>query len=255
MTERATAGPEVSPPGWTSETDMPARDRWSARAAVLALSSFTIAAVLLGVVHLDPELGGIDSVTAMLSDYGLVRGWWLWDLSLVATSVGSLAVLVAMRRQAILARGAAMSCMGLWCGCVLLVAAFTKDPQGGAVTLTGKIHLYATALSCASLPIAGLALGRQHHARPGWQSFARWARWLAAASIPLFLPFILPFAGTVLLGSRALPSLPTGLIERLMAVLDLAVLVTFALWSWHATRNPAVPARSAPDQTASAAAA
>jgi hypothetical protein len=52
----------------------------------------------------------------------------------------------------------------------------------------------------------------------------------------LFLPFILPFAATTLLGRRMPGSFPTGLIERLMIGLDLAVLVTLGLWSRRATR-------------------
>jgi hypothetical protein len=104
--------------------------------------------------------GGIDPVTAMLSDYALRPGWWMWDLALTVTSAGSAAVLLALHRQGVLRGRIAVSGMGVWCVRVLLVAAITKDPQGGAVTITGKLHLYATAASCVSLPIAGWALGR-----------------------------------------------------------------------------------------------
>jgi hypothetical protein len=104
--------------------------------------------------------GGIDPVTAMLSDYALRPGWWMWDLALTVTSAGSAAVLLALHRQGVLRGRIAVSGMGVWWVSVLLVAAITKDPQGGAVTITGKLHLYATAASCVSLPIAGWALGR-----------------------------------------------------------------------------------------------
>ncbi|MFD9893748.1 DUF998 domain-containing protein [Amycolatopsis sp. NPDC059027] len=201
----------------------------------VALGAFALAALLLVVLHVDRYWGPIDPVTAMLSDYALCPGWWLWDGSLILTSAGSAAALVALYRGRVLRGPFAVSVMLVWCLSVLIVAAFSKDPQGGAVTPAGKAHLYATAVSCVSLPVVGWLLGRRHRAWLPWSRFARWSRWLSLASIPFYLPFIVPFAVNVVLGGH-LPTVATGLVERLMAVLELALLVVLVRWARHASR-------------------
>lgn len=196
---------------------------------VAAQGMFAVAGVLLVVLHVDRRWGPINPVTAMLSDYAWCPGWWLWDTALVLIAAGSAVVLAVLYRRQVLAGRPAVSAMLAWCVSVAAVAAFSKDPQGGAVTPTGKIHLYATAISCVSLPAVGWLLGRHHRHQPAWEQSAAWSRRLALATIPFFLPFIVPFAANVLLG-RHLPTVATGLVERLMAVLELALLIVLARW-------------------------
>jgi hypothetical protein len=199
-----------------------------------AQAKFTLAAVLLAVLHLDRRWAPIDPVTSMLSDYALCPGWWMWAAALVLTSAGSAVLLVALRRRGVLA-GWRTPVLALWCVSLLAVAIFTKDPQGGAVTATGKVHLYAAAVSCLSLPIAGWTLGRQHRAHPAWRRFATWSRRLALGAIPFYLPFIVPFAVNVLFGGH-LPSVGTGLVERLMLALEIGLLVILGFWASSARR-------------------
>ncbi|SEP53097.1 DUF998 domain-containing protein [Amycolatopsis saalfeldensis] len=201
--------------------------------AVSACGAFALATAMLVVLHVDRRAAPVNPVTAMLSDYALTPGWWLWDGSLLLTSAGSAAVLVALRRARVLAGGAATSVLVVWCVSLLGVAVFTKDPQGGAVSVTGKLHLYSTALTCLSLPVAGWLLGRRHREELHWQRFAAWSRRLALAAIPFYLPFIVPFALNVVLGSHV-PTVATGLIERLMVALELVLLVVLAGWARHA---------------------
>jgi len=222
-------------------TPAPPRPRVNRAARMLTLlayGAFALAAGLLVLLHLDPRLGGTASpMTAMLSEYAYTPGWWLWDLSLAATSAGSIALAMALRHTGVLAGRGTVVWLTLWCVTIGLVAVFTKDPQGGAVTLTGKLHLYATGVSCAALPVAGLLLARRHRAHPHWHGFARWSRRLSLGSIPFFLPFIVPFTITVLLRVRHVPTLATGLIERAMAVLELALLTVLAVWSHRAAHS------------------
>jgi hypothetical protein len=214
-------------------------------ASTFALGAFAFAATLLSVLHLSSHWGGINPFTTMLSDYALTPGWWIWDLMLVMTSLGSVILLWGMMRHEILAGRVTLSCMTIWCLSVLFVAIFTKDPQGGAVSPTGKIHLYATVLSCASLPLVGVVLGRRHGTHAEWHRFAVWARRLAWCSVPFFVPFILPFAASVLMGSARFPKLPTGLFERLMALLDLCLLIVLGLWLRHVTSGKRLAADEA----------
>jgi hypothetical protein len=198
-----------------------------------AQAAFALALVLLAVLHLDRRLAPLDPVTAMLSDYALVPGRWLWDGALVLISGGSALLLVALHHRGLLADRVLVAAKALWCVSLLTVAVFAKDPQGGAITTTGKIHLYASAVTCLSLPVVGWALGRRHRDDPRWRRFATWSRRLALAAIPFYLPFIVPFAVNVVLGGH-LPTVATGLVERLMMVLELALLAVLGRWAHHA---------------------
>jgi hypothetical protein len=229
------AVPSVPPRPYQDDPTV-SQSRSGVRYLVLgAHATLALAVVLLAVLHVDARWGGIDPVTAMLSDYAERPGWWMWDLALILTSAGSLAVLLALRHQGVLRGRAAVGGMSVWCLSILLVAVFTKDPQGGAVTVTGKAHLYATAASCGSLPLAGWALGRRHCADSRWRVYAVWSRRLALWSVPSFLPFIVPFAVNVLLGWHGILAVPTGLVERLMVALDLGLLAVFGIWARHAS--------------------
>ncbi|MEC3980954.1 DUF998 domain-containing protein [Amycolatopsis sp. H20-H5] len=144
----------------------------------------------------------------MPSDYALCPGWWLWDGTLLPTAAGSAPVLLAMHRARVLLGWPVANAMALWCASLLGVVVFTKDPQGGTVSITGKIHLYATALSCVSLPVVGWALGRRHRTRQEWRRFATWSRRLALAAIPFFLRSSSPSPSTSCWAATCRPSRP-----------------------------------------------
>ncbi|MEU4254021.1 DUF998 domain-containing protein [Amycolatopsis sp. NPDC026612] len=212
----------------------PVRPRLRARLLVPgALAAFAGAVVLLAVLHVDRRLAPLDPVSTMLSDYALSPGRGLWDGALLLTSTGSALLLVALYRRGLLANPALVVAKALWCVSLLAVAIFAKDPQGGAITATGKIHLYASAVTCLSLPIVGWALGRRHRDDPRWRRFATWSRRLALAAIPFYLPFIVPFAVNVILGGH-LPTVATGLVERLMMLLEIALLAVLGHWAHRA---------------------
>jgi hypothetical protein len=90
----------------------PRHDRFLVRAAQAA---FTLAAVLLTILHLDRRWAPIDPVTSMLSDYALCPGWWMWTGALILTSAGSAALLPAMRQRAVLAGLPVPVAMAVWC--------------------------------------------------------------------------------------------------------------------------------------------
>jgi hypothetical protein len=226
--------PLSAPPTPHPSVDEPARVlAWAGYGA------FTLSAVLLVLLHLVPGWGGdVSPVTAMLSEYAYTPGRWMWALALATTAAGSAAVAIALRRTGVLPDRLSTTWLVLWCVTILAVAIFRKDPQGGAITLTGKVHLYATSISCGALPVTGLLLARRHRTHPHWYRFAIPARRLAIGSIPFFLPFIVPFTLNVLLHAH-IPTPATGLIERLMGLLELALLALLAAWGHHAASHPA----------------
>lgn len=203
------------------------------RALGAAVAAVLLAAAFLVVLHVDRYWGPIDPVSAMLSDYAWTPGWWMWAAAMLLTSAGSVVVAVVLRRRGLLCGALTVVAMTAWCAGLAAVALFTKDPQGNAVSWVGKVHLGATGISCVSLPLAGWLVGWAHRNSPDWRGYARWSRILGLAAVPFFLPFLIPFAANVAFGQH-LPTVATGLVERLMAVLELVELLVLAGWAWRA---------------------
>lgn len=203
------------------------------RALGAAVAAVLLAAAFLVVLHVDRYWGPIDPVSAMLSDYAWTPGWWMWAAAMLLTSAGSVVVAVVLRRRGLLCGALTVVAMAAWCAGLAAVALFTKDPQGNAVSWVGKVHLGATGISCVSLPLAGWLVGWAHRNSPDWRGYARWSRILGLAAVPFFLPFLIPFAANVAFGQH-LPTVATGLVERLMAVLELVELLVLAGWAWRA---------------------
>lgn len=199
-----------------------------------ALLAIAIAAAMMIGLHLLPDWGGVDPVTGMLSDYGVRPDGWVFDTALDIMSVGSVAVVLKMAWTGVLRGRAAFVLMVSWCLCLIGIATFTKDPNAAAQTLRGGVHLYSTAAACVSLPFASLAIGWQHRRDPHWRRWAWASQALALISVPCFLPFVISFFWIRLSHVTGPSSVPTGLVERLMGGVDVAIIVVLALWAHRA---------------------
>src|SRR5437588_8712910 len=60
------------------------------------LAAVAVATVMVVVLHLLPEWGGVNPITGMLSDYGVRPDGWIFDTALDIMSLGSVALLVKM---------------------------------------------------------------------------------------------------------------------------------------------------------------
>jgi hypothetical protein len=188
-------------------------------------------------LHARPDWGGVNPVTGMLSDYGIGSLGGVFDTAMDMIGAGSAALLVVMRRRGLLRRGPELALMVTWCVCVIGVGTCTKDPTVGGQTIRGTLHLAFTAAACASLPLAALAVGWRHRDHLWYRRFARTARAFGVASVPCFVPFLVSFVVLRLSRGAQLAIVPTGLVERLMVVLDIAILLVFALWANTAARG------------------
>jgi Protein of unknown function (DUF998) len=209
---------------------------------VLVPFALTTTAVGLGMVlvlHMLPDWGGVNPITGMLSDYGVRPEAWVFDSALDVLALGSIAAVINLARHGVLRGRWASGLMIAWCVCLVGIASFTKDPNLGAQTLRGAIHLYSTAAACVSLPVAAWVIGRAHRADPRWRGFSISCRVLAWVSVPCFLPFVISFFVIRMTHSSGPSAVPTGLVERLMGVVDVALLVLLILWSHRASRTPA----------------
>jgi hypothetical membrane protein len=227
-------------PGW-AERLLPIGLHGPARWVNRLLAPFALLATLVALtmvvgLHLLPGWGGVNPLTGMLSDYGVRPDGWVFDTSLDVLSVASLAVLVKMAVHGVVRSRASVILMLSWCLCLVGIATFTKDPNLGNQTFEGSLHLWVTAAACASLPLAGIAIGWRHRRDAEWRRFAITTQVLAALSIPCFLPFIISFFVIRFEHIGGPPELPTGLVERLMGLVDVAIVVVMALWSQRAAR-------------------
>lgn len=215
--------------------------RWLVTAGIAAEVAATI---MMLVLHLQRGNGGVNPVTGMLSDYAFRPDSWVFNLSLIVTSVGSAALWLALVRHRVL-RGWLVSIgMTAWCVGLLCVALFTKDHTQSNATVTGGLHLYVTATACGALPIVCMILGWRHRRHTVWRGHARTTFGLAIANVPCVLPFLIAFLLNRITGTEAYSGPATGLVERVMGLLDIAVLVALGLWAWRAAK--AHTAASAP---------
>jgi Protein of unknown function (DUF998) len=199
------------------------------------LIAFGTAVLMLVVLHLLPGWGGVNPMTGMLSDYGDRPDGWVFDTALDIMSIGSVAVLVKMAWHGVLRGRAPWALMISWCVCLVGIAMFTKDPNTAANTTVGSVHLWFTAAACVSLPVASMVIGWQHRNDPDWRRLAWTTQGLSLMSVPCFLPFVISFFIIRMTHSAGLHAIPTGLIERLMCGVDVAILVVLALWAHRAS--------------------
>ena len=105
------------------------------------------------------------------------------------------------------------------------VVAFEKTDWSVGPSLGGTIHRYAGLVAFRALPIATLVATR------GRDGVAAWPRWLAVAALT-WLGAIL--SGVVLRPLSGVPwwqFLPLGIMERGLALTEVAVLVALAFWA------------------------
>lgn len=199
-----------------------------------ALGAVALAAAMLIGLHLLPGWGGVNPITGMLSDYGVRPLGWVFDVALDILSVGSIAVVVKMAWHGVLRGRASFVLMVSWCICLVGIATFTKDPDTAAQTARGTLHLWVTSAACGSLPFGSMVIGWQHRRDPHWRRWAWTSQGLALISVPCFLPFVVSFFVIRMAHVTGPSRLPTGLVERLMGGVDIAIIVVLALWAHRA---------------------
>lgn len=200
------------------------------------LLACALAMVMMVALHLLPDWGGVNPLFGMLSDYGVTVHGWVFDSALDILSLGSIAIMVKMAWHGVLRGRPASILMLCWCVCLVGIASFTKDPNNGTDSVRGALHLYSTAAACGSLPVAGLVLAWRHRRHPAWRRFALTSGGLSLMSVPCVLPFLISFFVIRMTHSAGTSGLPTGLVERLMGGVDIAILVVLALWAHRAAK-------------------
>lgn len=231
---RAVAVCQLAWPRFLDVTAGRALARWLVGSAVGAT---LLATALIISLHLLPGAGGVNPLHGMLSDYALQPDGWAFRLALLIIGAASAALSVVLLRHRVLWGWIAVIFMAMWCVGVVGIATFSKDRFETNQTIHGGVHLWFTASACAALPVLGLMLGLRHRRHQYWRGYARSSLYLALANVPCLLPFVVAFTLNVVTHSERFSGPATGLIERIMAGLDIASLIAFALWAFAAAHQ------------------
>ncbi|MCP2260376.1 Protein of unknown function (DUF998) [Streptoalloteichus tenebrarius] len=193
-------------------------------------------ALLVG-LHLLPDLGGVDPVRELISDYALGPTGWVFSLALCAGALGSAALVLVLSSLAVLHDRATRAAMAVWC--VGLVGVAVVPPGrltvGVLADVTVAAHFWLAATTCVSLPVAGVAVGWRHRRHDHWRRFALPTLGLCLADALCLLPIAVTVTAHHLLGGTWSLASAFGLLERLAVMLDTVVLVVLGLWAWHST--------------------
>lgn len=213
--------------------------------APLGLAGAGLAVALIGAVQV-MTVATVNPMRRTISEYAVGPYGWMFDVGVVGLALGSALVVVALVRGGLLrGRSPAVVLAAAWVVGLLAVVAFEKTNWAVGPSVSGYIHRYASVVAFVSLPLAAIAVGWRHRRSAEWSRFAGWTRWLGIASLLWF--------GTILAGVALSPFtsvpwwefLPLGLVERGMALTEVAAVVVMGLWAHRAVTAPA-PVAAAP---------
>lgn len=202
--------------------------------ALLGLAGAGLAVVLIGTVQV-LAAPTVNPLRRTISEYALGPYGWMFDVGVVGLALGSALVVVALVRGGVLrGRSPATALAAAWVVGLLAVVVFEKTNWSIGPSVSGYIHRYASVVAFVSLPLAAIAVGWRHRGSAAWSRFAGWTHWLGVASLLWFGTIL---AGVVLSPFTSVPwweFLPLGLVERGMALTEVAAVVVMGLWAYRA---------------------
>jgi hypothetical protein len=201
--------------------------------AMLGLLGVGLSVVLIGLLHVVAV--EVDPVRRTISEYALGDHRWMFDAGVLGISVGSALVLLALVSAGLLRwRSSGAVALGLWSAALVVVVAFEKTDWAVGPSLGGTIHRYASLVAFLSVPVAALALGRRWRGDADWGRLAATSRWLGVLALLVLGAIVVGVVVRVTTGAPWPPFLPLGLAERGLAIIEIAAVVLFALWSLRA---------------------
>ncbi|GIH99755.1 DUF998 domain-containing protein [Planobispora takensis] len=201
------------------------------RAAQAGLTAVGAGAMI--VLGLDlAYLAEVNPMRRTISEHGLGEHGWLFSLGVGLLAAGSLAIgasLVGRRLTAIRSLGS----LGLlaWSAGLLVTAWFPKHDWSVGPSLSGSIHRAGSIVAFLSLPIAALIIARPWRRHPEWRLPS-----LAVSALGLgSVLWLLGIAGAIVFAERSglawWQVMPLGLVERGLAVTEVAVVAALGIWA------------------------
>ncbi len=188
----------------------------------------------LDVISVVTSVGEVSPLRRTISEHGLGPEGWIFGLGVALLAAGSLAICVSLARTR-LAGVVGTLTMVAWSAGLLVAAWFPKHNWAVGPSLSGSIHRYGSFVAFLSLPVAAVVIART------WRRAER--RGAALTAFVFGVGSVLWVAGIAtmaLIGAHnGLPwyrVMPLGLVERGMAITEVAALT--ALGVWAATHRP-----------------
>ncbi|MFC0437279.1 DUF998 domain-containing protein [Kutzneria buriramensis] len=210
--------------------------------ALLAIVSFVAALLPMVYLHLESSRQ-LNPIKHTISDYVFAKqGARYFDTSLVALTIGSIALMVGLASVGIV-RGTVLTVLvSVWCVGLAVALLFPTDPTDGVQSISGAVHRWAAIFFFPCLSAAGFLLARRCQLTRGWERFAPVVLRLALASTIVLATFamiqlainepeMLPFLGFV--------KNYLGLAERILFGIDMALLFVLGMALWRGA-GPAV---------------
>ena len=209
-------------------------------AAALGFAAVALCAALIGSLHA-VAAAQVNPIRRTISEYALGEFGWMFDVAVVGLSVGSLLVLLAIVRAGLLPWASLGSAALLtWSMTLLVVVAFEKANWSIGPSVGGYIHRYASLAAFLALPVAALAMGARWRGDPLHRRFAAWTRILGVVSLGWLSTILFGFLLRPLTGVPWWQFVPLGLVERGLAVSEVAAVVVMGAWAWRTAEAPAL---------------
>ncbi|MFB4279323.1 MULTISPECIES: DUF998 domain-containing protein [unclassified Nonomuraea] len=196
-------------------------------------------AVILGL-----ELSSLDEMNPLrrtISEHGLGPDGWLFGLGVGLLAAGSVAIGVSLARKRLAGIFGTLALMG-WSVGLFLTAWFEKHDWSVGPSTSGSIHRVGSFVAFLCLPLAAVVI-----ARP-WRHRERSRATLLAFGFGICSVLWVVGIGAVMLvgAGNGLPwyrVMPLGLVERGLAVTEVAALLALGVWAAARRLNVAEPAR------------
>ncbi len=160
----------------------------------------------------------------------------MFNVGVIGLAAGTALVAAALVGAGLL-RWPSTAALALLVGAValLVVVAFEKANWSVGPSVGGYVHRYASLVAFLAVPAAASAIGRRWRAEPPMRRSASWCRALAALSFGWLAVIaagmlLYPLAGV----SWWWQVVPLGLVERGLALTEVAIVVVLGCWAWRA---------------------
>ncbi|MEV4118173.1 DUF998 domain-containing protein [Micromonospora sp. NPDC049645] len=201
---------------------------------LLALGGIALAALLTVIGHLEVN-DDLNPWALTISDFAVSDRGGVIDVAMVVLALATVALLYGLRRSAPAPSGrAAELLLGAWAGGLLLAAVVPTNDPGTAMTTAAYVHRYASVAAFLALPAAGWLLARRRDLAP------------AARTLRILVLLSLTLAAAMVWSAYPGDRLLIGLAERLLILVEVAVLAIVALTQARAVvdHGVVVPHRS-----------
>ncbi|MEV0588863.1 DUF998 domain-containing protein [Nonomuraea sp. NPDC050310] len=192
-----------------------------------------LAAVGVGsavVVGLDlARLDEMSPIRRTISEHGLGPQGWIFAVAVALLALGSAAIAACLARRRLAGPVGTLALLA-WSAGLLVAATFPKHNWAVGPSLSGTVHRWGSIVAFLSLPVAALIIARPWR-HPEWRRRAAVAYGLGIGSVVTVLGIAAVMTVGWGNGLAWWQVMPLGLVERVLAAVEVATVIALGLWS------------------------